>query len=187
MVKVVCWNTGARRQAIQELQDMGADMALLQEVTVAGWRRLAKVGNGVAVTPHEPWHPWTEKTYTKWPLVVKLSDRVEVEWFKYRRPVYWPKVDEFPVSGIGTLAVAKVVPVSGQAPFIAASMYARWRPPHRSVGDQSWIHADASAHRIISDLSVFISHNPKNATHRILAAGDLNMAFFGNLRSDARM
>ncbi|MCY3692374.1 MAG: endonuclease/exonuclease/phosphatase family protein [Chloroflexota bacterium] len=187
MVKVVSWNTNARRDAIQKLLEMDADVALLQEVTVNGWKRLAGVGNGVAVTPYEPWLPWTQGAYTRWPLVVKLSDRVQVEWFKYRLPVYWPKVDEFPVSGIGTIAVARVTPLSGQEPFIAVSMYGRWRPPHPSVGDQQWIHADASAHRIISDLSVFISHNPKNSTHRILAAGDLNMAFFGNFRSDARM
>ena len=187
MVRVVSWNVNTRRQTLQELVKMGADVALLQEVTVNGWKQLAGVGNGVAVTPYEPWLPWTQETYTRWPLVVQLSDRVEVEWFKYRLPVYWPKVDEFPVSGIGTIAVARVTPVSGQEPFIAASMYARWRPPHLSVGDQLWTHADASAHRIISDLSVFISHNRKNATHRILAAGDLNMAFFGNFRYDVRM
>lgn len=187
MVKVVSWNVNTSRQALEQLVEMGADVALLQEVTVNGWKRLASAGNGVAVTPPEPWLPWTEKTYTRWPLVVKLSDRVKVEWFKHRMPVYWPKVDEFPVSGIGTVAVARITPVSGAEPFIAVSMYARWRPLHLSVGDQRWPHADASAHRIISDLSVFVSHNPKNATHRILAAGDLNMAFFGNFRCDARM
>ena len=38
------------------------------------------------------------------------------------------------------------------------------------------IYADASAHRILSDLSAFIGHtNP--ASHRLLAAGDLNTIY----------
>ena len=37
---------------------------------------------------------------------------------------------------------------------------------------EDWIYSDASAHRIISDLSTFIG---RQAGHRILAAGDLNI------------
>ena len=62
--------------------------------------------------------------------------------------------------------------------FIAVSMYARWLKAHPST-KSSWStgYSDASAHRIISDLSVFIGHRDP-ATHRILAVGDLNM-FYG--------
>ena len=38
------------------------------------------------------------------------------------------------------------------------------------------IYADASMHRIISDLSAFIGHTDPSA-HRILAAGDMNMSY----------
>ena len=60
--------------------------------------------------------------------------------------------------------------------FIAVSTYGQWIGSHPSV-KTSWNtgYADASVHRIISDLSAFIGHeNP--LTHRILAAGDLNIA-----------
>ena len=186
MVKVVSWNIGTRRAGLRELVQMDADVALLQEVGAGGWKWLSSIGNGVAVTPFEPWLPWPRESYDRWPLVVQLSDRVHLEWFEYRLPIIWAKAHQFEVSGIGTIAVARVVPVSGQEPFIAVSMYARWRPPHPSVGDKNWIHADASAHRIISDLSAFTSHR-EGATHRILAAGDMNMGFAGRFQHDARM
>ena len=61
---------------------------------------------------------------------------------------------------------------------MAVSMYARWLRPHPST-KSSWRvgYADASAHRILSDLSAFIGHADPT-TQRILAAGDLNM-FYG--------
>ena len=54
-------------------------------------------------------------------------------------------------------------------------MYGRWLDPHPSV-ESSWIYADASAHRIISDISGFIGHEDAT-THRIVAAGDLNVLY----------
>ena len=107
-------------------------------------------------------------------MVVKLSDRVEVEWFRQVGPISEPREDEIAVSGIGTIAAARVIPREAP-PFIALSMYAQWIKPHTSaVGARPY--ADGSAHRIISDLTAFIgSINP--ATHRILAAGDLNVIF----------
>ena len=56
-------------------------------------------------------------------------------------------------------------------PFVAVSLYAVWEGPHSSTGNQ-YIFADASAHRLISDLSRFIGSDRKRG---ILAAGDLNI------------
>ena len=110
-------------------------------------------------------------------MVVRLSDRVDVEWFKQISPVWGAKQDEIEVSGFGTITAARVTPKDGSTePFIAVSMYGRWIGTHPSV-KTSWSfgYADGSVHRIISDLSAFIGHeNP--GTHRILAAGDLNIA-----------
>ena len=56
-------------------------------------------------------------------------------------------------------------------------MYARWIAPHPSTNSRFKVgYPDGSAHRIISDLSAFIGSTDPG-THRILAAGDLNMAF----------
>ena len=185
MIKIVNWNIARRRAPLQELVEMDADVALLQEVGIGGWKWLAGAGNGVAVTPHEPWLPWPRGTYDRWPLVVQLSDRVRLEWFEYCFPIHWPSAQRFEVSGIGTIGVARVVPVADEEPFFAVSMYARWRPPHPTVGDANWIHADAAAHRIISDLSQFTSPR-EGSTHRIVAAGDLNMGFAGRFENAPR-
>lgn len=186
MVRVVVWNINRSQQALEELTNMEADVALLQEVHVRGWECLARVGNGVEVSPHEPWLPWERTAYDRWPLVVRLSDRVRVDWFRHRGPAHWPSAGQFPVSGIGTIAVARVAPVEQPDAFIAASMYARLRKPHPTVGDSQWIDSDASMHRIISDLSVFISPR-EDATHRILAAGDLNMRLLGRSQPNGRV
>jgi hypothetical protein len=49
-----------------------------------------------------------------------------------------------------------------------ASLYAAWETAHSGGA----IYADASAHRLLSDLSRLIS---ARRNHRILAAGDLNI------------
>ena len=66
---------------------------------------------------------------------------------------------------------------SEEEAFIVVSMYARWLKPHPSTKSRWKVgYSDASAHRIISDLSAFIGHRDP-ATHRILAAGALNMCY----------
>jgi hypothetical protein len=158
---------------------MDADVALLQEVHPGGYEWLRNAKDGVAVSPQEPWELWN--WYDRWPLVVKLSNRVKVEWFRQTIPTRWVEADEIAVSGVGTVAAAKVIPMDDGEPFIAVSMYARWYEPKPTDGT-GWFYPDASAHRIISDLTVFIdspvfSGYEDNPNHRILAAGDLNMDF----------
>ena len=109
-------------------------------------------------------------------MVVKLSDRVRVEWFKQVSPISETADDEIAVSGIGTIAAARVTPQDAP-PFVAVSMYARWLKPHPSTNTKWGVgYADGSAHRIIPDLSAFIGSTDP-AAHRILAAGDLNMIY----------
>ena len=155
-----------------------ADVALLQEA-----------GN----PPPDLAHPlpygsedfWRDRLYEgrpifdHWPLVVQLSDRVEVEWFRTIPPISELGEHDIAVSGIGTIAAAKVTP-SGwpeDDAFIAVSMYARYMKPHPST-DTPWrVGApDVSAHRILSDISAFIGHED-SFRHRILAAGDLNIIY----------
>ena len=181
---VVCWNIGRRHNAWRRLVEMDADVALLQE---AG-RVPADIAARVDIGPDEHWdsHCWNSewykgrfsKLYDRWPMVVKLSDRVEVEWLKQVSPITDVDKDEIAVSGIGTIAAARIIPHDA-APFVAVSMYARWMSPHPSTKSRWRVgYPDGSAHRIISDLSAFIG-NTDPSTHRILAAGDLNMALSG--------
>ena len=181
MIKVVDWNIGYRYQPLQELLDMDADIALLQEVGIGMRDRLAAVGCPVATSPHDPWEPAPKSDYDRWPLVVKLSNRVEIEWFKQvRATVPMEQNGEMAVNCGGTVAAARIKPLEGGEPFIAVSIYARWFAPHPTVG--GWIYSDAAAHHAISDLSSFIpDYDAGTPKHRILSAGDFNMEFdFGH-------
>ena len=181
MVKIVCWNIAKKSQPWGELLEMGADVALLQEADPA------KAPANVAISPFQPQR---YQGLSRWPLVVKLSNKVKVDWF---RPVNAAQAiiagDEIAVSDSYTVAVARVTPLAGQQPsgepFVVFSMYARWLCPHPSAkqtaprkrgASKISIYSDASTHRIISDMAAFVGHtNP--ASHRILAAGDLNTIY----------
>lgn len=181
MVKILCWNIGNRSDPWNELLKADAEVALLQEVNPK------HVPASIEVGPHEPWRHYG---YDRWPMVAKLPqsrDRVEVEWFKPIDPAGGAiECTEIAVSDACTLAAARVTPLTGGQPFVVFSMYARWLSPHslaektaerRERGmRQIRIYSDASAHRILSDLSAFIGHtNP--LAHRILVAGDLNTIY----------
>ena len=182
VTRVVSWNIAKKHQCWRELVAMNADVALLQE---AG-HFPADVAHRVNTGPEASWdsHLWNSnwwhgrfpRLFDRWAKIVKLSDSVDVEWFKQISPIGWGSEEEIAVSGIGTIAAARVSP-TGAEPFVVVSMYARWMGPHPST-NSAWKAGfpDGSAHRIISDLSAFIG-NTDPASHRILAAGDLNVCF----------
>ena len=175
MIRVVNWNIGRRMEPWHELAEMAdrgeVDVALLQE---AG----SPPGELVHLLTDEDEVFWNRHLYDRWCMVVGLSERVRVERFRQVPPTSHLGERDIGVSGIGTIAAARVIPHEDEEEaFVAVSMYARWMKPHPST-DSWWVGAsDVSAHRILSDLSAFIGHvDPAN--HRILAAGDLNM-FYG--------
>ena len=176
MITVVNWNIDRRIEAVEELLAMNADVALLQEVGLGALDHLANAGGDVSVSPQDPWEPWPREHYDRWPMVVKLSDRVEVQWFRQVLPTTpEEKYDEIAVSNVGIIAAARVTPRAGVEPFIAVSMYARWFRPHPTTGSP-YINSDVAAHHIMSDLSAFIGDD-RPSSHRILAAGDLNNVY----------
>ena len=167
MVKIISWNIARRKEPWRTLIDTDADIALLQEATEPP----DDIGGKIEVN-HAPWETiGADKTRPWRTAIVKLSDRVDVKWHE-AKPLSEANTGEFGVSRLGTLAAATVTPSSGE-PFVIVSMYAMWERPHADTGS-SWIVADASVHRLISDLSVFVGQQNK---HRIIAAGDLNILF----------
>ena len=174
-------------QPWRDLVDMDADVALLQEVGTIP----EDVRHRVELGPYQPWLSHDPTTgyphYDRWPMVVKLSDRVKVEWFRQIGPswVAPERPQDMAVSSVGTIDVARVFPTDSPEPFIAASMYARWFSPHPTA-EGEWIYPDASAHRIISDLSAFIGYYDRPEKHRLPAAGDLNVSFQSTDQFDHR-
>ena len=174
MIRVVSWNIANRIEPWHWLAEMAergeADVALLQEARSPPdeLRDLVCFENDIH---------WDRSFYDRWPLVVQLSDRVEVEWFRQVPP--WSEIGEREIgaSGIGTMAAARVTPRGRpQEAFIAVSMYARWTRAHPSTKKRPGLYADLSAHRILSDLQTFIAYaNPSR--YRLLAAGDLNLIY----------
>ena len=195
-IRVVSWNINKSPDPWRQLLQMDADIALVQEAApppedVARLQDATlpppESSGSIEIGPRGSWdsHVWNSDwwhgrgsaLYDRWPMVVKLSDRVDVEWFKQVGPAGWAEQGEIDVSEVGTIAAARVTPRDGSIePFIAISMYGRWMKSHPSVKPAwSFGYSDASVHRIISDIAAFIGHeNPR--THRILASGDLNIA-----------
>ena len=168
MIKIVCWNINRSTEAYPKLQEMDADVALLQEVGPGAAEQMEGALCGAA--------HWDWGKCGRWPAVDKLSDRVEVECF---RPIPLPVMSvehgEIAVSDPATLAAALITPTDKAIdPFVVVSMYARWHDPH-PLADNEYIYSDAAVHRIISDLTAFIGGWPK--AHRIIAAGDLNTIY----------
>ena len=164
-MKLISWNIGHRAEPWRHLLDSGADMALLQEA--------AEPPDDVAsriVVDTEPWYTEGAAPSLSWQTaVVQLTNQVRVNWFK---PIRVPeaKAGDFAVSQLGTLSAAQVTAPDGTS-VLLASMYGLWERPHTSIGS-SWIYADASVHRVISDLAALIG---QQKDHNIVAAGDLNI------------
>ena len=182
MIRVVSWNIAKRWQPWHELVELArqgeADVALLQEAGSPP----SDLAHPVRYGDDEFWRdrPYEGRPiFDRWPLVVKLSDRVDVEWFRAVPPISYLSEHDIGISGIGTIAAARVTPRGRPEDdaFIAVSMYARYMKPHPSTRTRWQVGAaDVSAHRILSDISAFIGHEDPS-THRILAAGDLNMIY----------
>ena len=174
-IRIVSWNIAKRRKPWFELAEMArrgeADLALLQEA--------GEPPSEIADRFRYENESLESALLDKWPLVVQLSDKVGVEWFRQVPVKGWGCSDrEIEVSGIGTMAVARVVPC-GQAEeaFLAVSMYARWTWAHpiytvKRLGK----HADISAHRILCDLQSFMDYLDPSR-YPMLAAGDLNLCY----------
>ncbi len=163
MIKAISWNINNRRALWKDVIALDADIALLQEAPAPPKEIAARME-----TDFQPWR--TEGAIRNWrAAVVKLSSRVQATWHE-PKSIRDAEPREFAVSRLGTLSAATIT-APNQDPLIFISMYSAWENPHATT-KSGWIYADASVHRLISDLSVFIG---KQRGHRIIASGDLNI------------
>ena len=166
MLNILSWNINRNTDAWQCVLESDYDLALLQEAALPS----ASISDAVEINPGE-WstggtanRPWRT-------AVVKLSDDVEVEWIP-TVPIDSAAAGEFGISRTGTISAARVQK-EGMDPVIVLSCYAPWESYH-SIDGRNDIYSDASAHRVISDLSCLVSTAKK---HRIIAAGDFNILY----------
>jgi exonuclease III len=158
MLHILSWNVNGRH-LWNRLAASEVDVALLQEAPVPP-------GQGEGKVVPYPTTDWRTAGGSQWrrTAIIAVSDRTLLE----PRPV--TSLAErasgaLLVSRRGTLAAADVV-VNGER-ITLVSMYAVWE------GDRPGpIYADASAHRLLSDLSGIVNDA---RSHRIIAAGDLNI------------
>ena len=163
-VNIISWNMAHKQESWRRLLDMDIDLALLQEAC----RPPDDIAERFEIDP-APWSAPERHSRVKWrTAIVVVSNRVAVEWLT-AKPIGQAAFGELAVSSPGTLTAARVMPRTGE-PFIAVSIYAELENPLRDEG--TWIYSDASTHRLVSDLAVFVG---RQHGHRILVAGDLNL------------
>jgi endonuclease/exonuclease/phosphatase family protein len=160
MIRLVSWNTGGRDWGAS--CDREVDVLLLQEA-----RRPPSAPDFQTVPSIDAGWRTAGKARRNWSTAIAApSGRLELRPHPLAE-VHDPETGVVLISQAGTLRVADVVR-DGQVVVTVASMYALWQRARTS----SAIYADASAHRLLSDLSALISTRKK---HRIVAAGDLNI------------
>lgn len=164
-MKLVSWNVNGLSASWDILaSDPEVDVALVQEAS----RPLSTFGGEVLPTLDGMWRTggWANRPWRT--AIVRLSDRVNVT------PVEMTTLDEsatgaVPESQEGTLTVAEVRSERIE-PISVASVYSTWEVPISG----GWEMADASAHRIISDLSPLVT---KEVGNRLIVAGDWNLLY----------
>ena len=166
-MKLICWNIARREPAWKELVSSDADVVLLQEAN----QPPADIAERIHVDD-APWTTAGAKLKRDWrTAVVGLSDHVKLKWLA-PKSIEDASPSEFRVSHLGTIAAAELE-LPDQENIFVVSVYAPWESPVKST-ESNWIYADASAHRIISDLSALIGLQTR---HRVIVAGDFNSLY----------
>ena len=172
MIKIISWNIARRHAAWRFLLEsnggktpLGADIALLQEAGMPPDDVAKRMEDGgMEVDPvsflDENGHKISRSA------IVKLSDRMRIKWLT-PAPLNLPDAGDFVASHTHSISAATVTPPEGKS-FTVISFAVECEYPRLS----SWEVYDASLHRIISDLSLFIG---RQRGHRVIAAGDLSV------------
>ncbi len=167
LLSLISWNMNQQASNWQTVLDSDVDAALLQEAKPPPTLLAEHV-----VVDHEEF--WGSSGQSWCAAVAGLSKRIKLIPIK-TQPLGAGDPDALMVSRPGTIAAAKVRILETGEEIIVISLYAPWGNPVKlGTKSQGWLYADASAHRLISDLSALISNQTK---HKIIAAGDLNILY----------
>ena len=165
LLTLISWNMQHQSLNWETVLSSGADAALLQEAKPPS-PMLAKQ----MVMDIEDDHPAAKLPWRA--AAVGLSKRIEFT------PIPTQNLGEddpnaLMISRPGTLAPAIIRILETGEELIIVSLYSFWANPIKYT-KSNWIYADASVHRLISDLSALIG---RPSGHKIIVAGDLNILY----------
>lgn len=166
LLSLISWNMQHQIMNWDNVLSSGADAALLQEAKPPS----PTIAPKMVMDIQDEHHPALKLPWRA--AVVGLSGRINFTPFQ-TQSIGADNRDALMVSRPGTLAPAIVKILETGEELIIVSMYSFWANPI-SYTKSNWIYADASAHRLISDLSALIG---QQNNHRIIAAGDFNLLY----------
>jgi hypothetical protein len=162
VIRLVSWNIAHKLAPWDELNGVGADVALLQEAGRPGPEWALAVGGDSA----DRWETALVGGRPRWrTAVIRLTDRVELRPRATLTLQTAKLADDWVISRAGSIAAAEIA-IDGGAAFTAVSVYAAWEKTAAGT-----LYADGSAHRILSDLSALMPR----PNHRLVIAGDWNV------------
>jgi hypothetical protein len=169
-VRLISWNIGHRSQSWYEVLETGADIALLQEACQPP--RDVRQQFGLEE------HGWTTDGvgYIRWwrtaivPLSRGLLERNQFYPIPEKR-LNEANVGEFAVSRLGTISAADVITGNGDTVTLVSIYGLPEKPRVPAAG--CTVYSDAHVHRLISDLSWFVT---RRNNHKVIVAGDLSLA-----------
>ena len=166
-LKFLSWNMNQKASNWQAVLDSGVDVAMLQEAKTPP----AELADNVMVQQD------LEVAESKLPWRVIVAGMVNSDMLDFNpiqtQPLNGRDPEVLWVSKPGTLDAAIVRIKETGEEITVVSLYSTWANPIKQTGS-SRIYADASAHRLISDLSGLIGNQNK---HKVNVAGDLNKLY----------
>ena len=167
ILKLLSWNMNQKAANWQAVIDSAVDVAMLQEAKPPPKEIAESFILQQEADSAESKLPWRAMI-----AGAAESDSVEITPIK-TQPLGGRDIEALMVSRDGSLAAAAVKIKDTGEEVIVVSMYSTWMSPIKQTGS-SWIYSDASAHRLVSDLSGLIG---QQKGHKIIAAGDLNILY----------
>jgi exonuclease III len=166
-INLLSWNIQQKADNWQTVFETGVDAAMLQEAKAPPDELKGKFMFDKKGEWAEPGSSWRA-------AVVGIAASEKIEFFPIKtQPLGGDNSEALMISRLGSMAVAVIrIKESGEEITIV-SMYANWMNPISQTGSR-WIYADASAHRLVSDLSGLIG---SQKGHKIIASGDLNILY----------
>ena len=165
LLKLLSWNMQHQQRNWDTVLASGADAALLQEAMPPPSALACKIK-----MDHFEEDPETKPTWRA--AVAGLSSRIEFTQIA-TQPLGGFNREAIMVSRPGTLAPGIIRNLASDEEIIIVSLYAFWANPITYV-NSDLLYADASVHRLISDLSALIG---RKKNHKIIVSGDLNILY----------